>query len=53
MTQEALMPLEDNRDLEVRRDPLDVLEEARKAAKALKDVIDAKPKKVIFTRPEW
>ena len=40
--------LEESRDLEVRRDPLDVLEEARKAAKALKDVIDAKPKKVIF-----
>ena len=48
MPQEALMPFDDNRDLEVRRDPLDVLEEARKAAKALKDVIDAKPKKVIF-----
>src|SRR3990167_11495834 len=40
--------MDESRDLEVRRDPLDVLEEARKAAKALKDVIDAKPKKVIF-----
>ena len=48
MTQEALMPLGDFHDLEIRRDPLDVLEEARKAAKALKDVIDAKPKKEIF-----
>ena len=44
----ALMDGGDSRDLEVRRDPLEVLDEAKKAAKALKDVIDAKPKPVIF-----
>ena len=45
---DELVVIDNHRDLEVRRDPVDVLEEARRAAKALKDVIDAKPKPVIF-----
>lgn len=35
-------------DIGVRRPPAMVLEEARRAAKALKDIVDAKPKPVMF-----
>ena len=45
---EAMATTESTADLIVYRDPVAVLDEARKAAQALKAVIDAKPKKVIF-----
>jgi len=40
-------------ELVVRRPPNVVLEEARKAARALKDVIEAKPKRVMFNGEQY
>lgn len=49
MSDTALVPMmEDASALAIQREPEQVLEEAHRAAKALKDVIDAKPDKIMF-----
>lgn len=52
-TESTLALVEGVSDLAVSRPPEVVLEEARKAARALKDVIDAKPKKVVFNNETY
>lgn len=48
-----LVAYESSHDVEVKREPTIVLEEAKKAAKALKDVVSQKAKPVIFNGEQY
>lgn len=50
---DALRAMSDSTDLVMARAPDQVLEEARRAARALKDVIEAKKKKIIFNGEQY
>ncbi len=53
MPNDALMVVESNQQLAISRPPEQVLEEAAKAATALKDVIEKKSKKVTFNGEQY
>lgn len=54
MSETAVVPFEGQQhDLAIYRPPKVVLEEAQKAAKALKEVLDNKPRKVMFNNEQY